>query len=98
MPTNNRTRPALTASIRQRLFAMLGGCCDECGEVCGLEINHIYTPRGYVPRKLGSYQRNLRYLKDAKQGLVNLLCKECNSRYRPKPRPQPADAPSEVPF
>jgi 5-methylcytosine-specific restriction endonuclease McrA len=70
--------------LRAKLFELLGGCCAECGDTFQLEINHIYS-RSWRPNKLSKYRRNLRYLREAREGLVNLLCKTHNASYRPLP-------------
>lgn len=75
--------------LRGKLFEALGPACAECG--CSLdgipwEVNHIYR-REWQPRKLSKYRRNLRYWREAQEGLVNLMCRECNLAYRPKPGP-----------
>lgn len=96
MPTNNRTRPALTQRTRDVIFAMLGGCCDECGEVCGLQVDHP-VGRDWSVRKTNSYQRNRRYLKEAQAGLVRLLCADCNNAIRPG-RKREVESQSDAPF
>ena len=88
--TNSAYHNALAERLRARLFELLGPFCAECG--CDLrgkpwEVNHI-RPRAWMPRKLCRYRRNLRYWREAQEGLVNLLCKECNAVFRPR-----ADAP-----
>lgn len=86
MPRDPRTRPLLVARIRSMLLEIYGPKCPECG--CELlpsnaEVNHIYG-REWKIRDLSSYNRHLRYWKEAQRGLINLLCKSCNGEYRPK--------------
>lgn len=91
MPNDSRTRPALCASIRSSLLAIYGGACAQCGTPEGetyLEINHIYG-RDWKPSKLSSYQRWLRYFKEAQQGRINLLCPACNCTWKPRRNEQP---------
>lgn len=84
-PRRSAYETARADLFRQQLFEMLGPECGLCGEPLeGLpwEVNHIY-PREWKPSKLSKYRRNLRYLKEARDGLVNLCCKACNAAYRP---------------
>lgn len=83
----------LADRIRAELFDMLGCSCqwiNEDGSFCGstdqLQINHLFR-REWRPRKLSRYRRNLRYRKEAKAGLLNVLCKQHNEVYRPLPMP-----------
>lgn len=71
--------------LKQQLIEFLGGRCEECGATHDLQVNHIYQ-RDWQPRKLTHYRRVLRYWKEALAGEVNVLCEECNGRYRPLPR------------
>lgn len=84
MPHNHKTRPALCAHIRDQLLSIYGPKCAQCGAPEGetyLEINHIYG-RDWQASKLSSYQRWLRYFKEAQQGRINLLCPDCNKTYQ----------------
>ena len=86
-------RSRLADQVRTRLFELLGPTCGLCG--CDLhgvawEVNHLYR-RDWVPRKRNRYDRNLRYWKEAQQGLVNVLCPDCNCIYRPVPMPEVRD-------
>lgn len=72
--------------LKSELIAFLGGQCEECGATTDLEPNHIYQ-RTWRSRELTHYRRVLRYWKEARAGLLNCLCKECNRHYRPMPRP-----------
>jgi hypothetical protein len=68
--------------LKSELLDHLGRRCAECGSITDLEINHIYG-RDWKVRKVTHYRRVLRYWKEAREGLVNLLCKSCNSAYKP---------------
>jgi 5-methylcytosine-specific restriction endonuclease McrA len=82
--TQSAWESARADKLRAKLFELLGRCCAECGDTFQLEVNHIYR-RDWQPRKLSKYRRNLRYLREAKEQLVNLLCRSCNASYRPLP-------------
>lgn len=92
MPANSKSRPQLIDRIRAELHADLGGECAECNSTVQLEIDHPYG-RDWVPRKVNSYNRWLRYRREHAQGLIRLLCKECNERIRPRPMPHAAMLP-----
>lgn len=64
---------------RQKLVEDLGGKCEECGETSRLQIDHIYKPI-WMPRRVGSDMRLIIYRREAKLGLVRLLCVRCNRR------------------
>lgn len=64
-------------AARLRLIAELGGRCAKCGRTHDLEIDHPQG-RDWEPCKLSSSARVSRYRREAKQGLVRLLCKWCN--------------------
>jgi hypothetical protein len=81
-------RSHLASRLREWLYDYLGGACDACGERCNLEIDHPWG-RDWTPRKLSRYRRHLRYKREALAGRVRLLCRECNSCYRPVPEPTP---------
>lgn len=82
--TKSARESARADKLRAELFEMLGGKCAECGDTFQLEVNHIYA-RSWKPSKLSKYRRNLRYVREAREGLVNLLCKTHNAVYRPLP-------------
>ena len=63
---------------RAKLVQQLGGECKFCQSTEELEIDHI-NGRDYDIRRLGSDTRVSRYVKEAKQGLLQVLCKSCNS-------------------
>lgn len=87
MPNDNQSRKRLANAQRANLVKTLGGCCAECGSTDHLEIDHPYG-RDWVPRRLTHYARIRRYIREAQEGLVRLLCKDCNlsPECRPKPR------------
>lgn len=88
--TPSAYRMALADRVRARLFEQLGPECAECGcdlRECAWEVNHIYR-REWKIRALNRYRRHLRYQREAALGLVNLMCKDCNHDYRPKPMPE----------
>lgn len=68
---------------RLRLIQQLGGKCAQCGSVERLEINHIQGTEKDLSRMSPSARVCL-YRKEAKQGKLNVLCRACNLRYRPK--------------
>jgi hypothetical protein len=83
MSRDPKSRPHLIDRIREQLHSELGGECSECRSTTQLEIDHPWG-RDWVPRQVSSYQRWLRYRREHQQGLVRLLCKECNERIRPR--------------
>lgn len=86
--SNSAYQSTRASVIRQQLFELLGPRCAECGcDLHGIawQVNHIWQ-RAWQPNKLCYYRRNLRYLAEALAGDVNLLCPDCNRRYRPLPR------------
>jgi len=70
--------------IRNELLLLLGGECEGCGTTENLEFNHL-VERTWIAKKLTRYRRMLRYRKEAKLGLINLLCEKCNKKYEPDP-------------
>lgn len=99
-PTLSAYRMQLADRWRARLFELLGPVCAECGtDLNGVawEVNHIYR-RDWVPRTYNRYRRNLRYWREAQEGLVNLTCKECNLHYRPRELPPVRLSRSEDPY
>ncbi len=100
MPYNSDPQriAARANALRAQLIHDLGGACAECGSTSDLEINHIYG-RSWTPRKLTHYRRVLRYVREAREGLINVLCSECNKRYRPQAEPpQARQCHTERPF
>jgi|SRR6185369_292496 len=81
----------LADRIRNQLLEIYGRKCDKCGvsaDDAHLEINHIYG-RDWDIRTLNRYRRYLKYRQEAKQGKINLLCKDCNGGWRPRRNEQP---------
>lgn len=63
---------------RTALIRALGGKCEHCGATRALEVDHL-QPRPYKPSKLSSSSRIARYVREARAGKVQLLCKCCNA-------------------
>jgi hypothetical protein len=82
-PTNSAWQCARAHKIRAWLFDMLGGECAECGALAPLEIDHPWG-RDWKPSRLSLYKRHLRYKKEALEGRVRLLCRECNNAILPR--------------
>jgi hypothetical protein len=83
---------------RQSLIDELGGECSFCGTKFDLEINHIYG-RTWKAREKSSWQRIAIYKREAKLGLLNVLCGCCNKQYRPIVKPKTIKLPKEkLPF
>ena len=63
--------------VRRELIAELGGCCavPDCGQAdpALLELDHK-DGRTYDLRKLSSHCRAARYRREAKAGLLQVLC------------------------
>lgn len=66
---------------RLRLIDDLGGECVRCGETdpALLSFDHIDDTRRHITRNVGFSWRISIYRKEAKQGLLQLLCVECNT-------------------
>lgn len=66
---------------RRRLVFELGGRCELCRSTVldDLEIDHKYG-RTWTPREVSSSARVSRYRREARLGLLRVLCKSCNSR------------------
>lgn len=60
------------------LIAFLGGVCVQCGATENLQVDHIDS-RTWDIRKCNRHTRIARYWREAMQGLVQVLCKSCNS-------------------
>ena len=85
--TPSAYRMRLADQVRDRIFAIIGQECEECGERVGLEVNHVYR-RDWTPRKVNRYRRALRYWRELQAGVaLTPLCRSCNSTYRPLPHP-----------
>lgn len=93
MPADNKSRSRLVQQTRSLIFSIYGPACARCGidlSEIAWECNHIFGRRWSKPaRKVSSYQRNLRYLHEAMQGLIEVTCPECNAAYRPPHNAQP---------
>ena len=65
-----------------KLIKDLGGKCQLCNSTERLQIDH---PKGreYDPSQMSLDQRVRRYLRDADNGQVRILCIYCNNTYRP---------------
>ena len=63
---------------RRKLIRDLGGKCVECGTKTRLEVDHI-NGRDWTPRNVSSDTRVRRYIKEADEGKLQVLCKSCNS-------------------
>lgn len=97
MPADKKSRSRLTRLTRNKIFELIGDTCalaEEDGEHCDgpLEVDH-FAGRDWVPKKVSSYQRNRRYLKEALEGKVRALCKWHNKRVRPKRNTTAEDQP-----
>jgi 5-methylcytosine-specific restriction endonuclease McrA len=66
---------------RWQLICDLGGKCVSCGSVEDLEIDHK-DPRlkMYVTNQLDPSWRVSMYRREAKYGMLQVLCADCNSR------------------
>lgn len=86
------------ARIRAEINEMLGGVCDLCGAEENLEVDHPYG-RDWQPRKVNRLDRLRRYLREARKGLIRLLCRSCNATdgCKRQHKPKPAD-PENAPF
>lgn len=70
---------ARTRELRAWLIELLGGECVECKSAEELEFDHI-EKRDWPIHGRNQYARILAYVREARQGLIQLLCKSCNSR------------------
>ncbi len=64
--------------MRRDLIAKLGGKCADCGTKHDLVFDHIYG-KDWQANKLNRYHRMLIYVREEKEGKIQLLCKSCNS-------------------
>lgn len=66
---------------RHELIEELGGKCALCGESKyeKLEFDHIHG-KDWSARGMSTDQRMCRYQKEAKLGLIQILCKDCNDK------------------
>lgn len=65
---------------RVQLLEELGGRCERCWEDdrAVLEFDHISGRRSWSASGLSTDQRMIRYRREAKLGLLQVLCKGCN--------------------
>lgn len=75
---------------RIKLIVFLGGKCRQCGEdnPDKLEFNHL-KERTWIANKTARWVRIARYWREAREGVIELLCGECNKKYG---RPVASDA------
>lgn len=68
---------------RRALIRQLGAKCETCPEsdLDRLEIDHRHG-KSWRSRDVASDQRVRRYKREAAAGLLRVLCKSCNSRWR----------------
>lgn len=68
---------------RRALIRELGGKCElcPCRDIERLEIDHKFG-KTWRSRSISSSSRVCRCRREAKLGLLRVLCKSCNSRYR----------------
>jgi len=62
---------------RAHLVKSLGGKCRKCGSARRLELHHV-RGRDWVAAQLARHQRIVRYERDARAGLLVLLCARCH--------------------
>lgn len=100
MEKKRRTRPPGAATRwhktwvqkhRAALLEQLGGKCALCGSTEDLTFDHI-KGRDYVLSSMNQASRIRTYKKEAEQGLLRVLCWDCNRKHLP-PKPQ-----TEEPF
>lgn len=82
-----RTIARRKAEVLALLAGPEGPKCSLCGRKDRLEPDHIYG-RTWSPRKIAAGTRWRKYLEDARAGLLRLLCRSCNAKYRPAPQDQ----------
>ena len=66
------------ARVRTQLIEQLGGECVLCGRTWGLEFDHI-NGRDWSLTAVSSDHRICIYRREAKMGLLQILCRPCNS-------------------
>jgi len=65
--------------VRAALLKQLGGKCKKCGSRQELTFDHIHG-RDYALEKMSQSGRLCRIKREAKQGLIQVLCNPCNAR------------------
>ena len=82
---------ASAKKLRLRIIEFLDGKCVKCGETdeAILTFDHISSTRRHTTRDVGYSWRISIYNKEAKEGLLQLLCGFCNTS-KAKP-PQMSD-------
>jgi hypothetical protein len=79
----NGRRLARYQEGRAKLIVELGGKCAICGGCERLEFDHYPVAATWVNRDVAPWVRLGRWRGEAARGLLRLLCRRCNSRYRP---------------
>lgn len=78
-------------NARCKLLEKLGGRCVDCGEdeIEKLEFDHIVPltdEQAEYRVRIGSNMRMVLYRKEAKEGLLEIRCKRCNTRKSREPK------------
>lgn len=82
------------AKKRAELIEQLGGCCVDCGKTRRLEFHHT-VPRTWVANRLSRWARMVRYIREAAEGKITLLCRRCNVK---RGQPKAPEVSVEEPF
>ena len=76
---------------RVKLIEQLGGRCAQCGSLKDLELDHLYPSQTIINRPWNKRQDSSHRIsilrREAKEGLLQVLCSECNKR-----KGEPGDA------
>lgn len=85
---------------RVRLLEELGGLCERCWEddKTVLEFDHISGRKSWSARGLSTDQRMGRYRREAKLGLLQVLCACCNRQKQDEERWREYVPPENCPF
>lgn len=68
-------------TLREKIVNLLGGKCVTCNKKKRLELDHIDpNTRTWEACKLSQMGRARRYWKEFQQGLLQVLCRKCNSK------------------